>query len=336
MLQKKLKMIKRQERENNNAAVSKAASVLKSLSSDLKPVKNVEDFKLNVLKSGNYALDWCLGCGGLPQSRIVELFGEPSTGKTTLAQMFVANVQKAGGVAAWIDAEGVFEFKHAKKLGINPEELLFCRPTSGEKGLTEVINAISSKKIDLVVVDSVAALLPKVSKLRSLEDNEQPARLAALMSRGIQKINQELVSNNKLPCVVFINQVRAKIGVMFGDNTDTTGGKALKFFASVRMKTLSSKKLVDEETGLVRGVSVSISNTKNKVGMPFRHIVIDVDYTNGVDRSSGLLDVLVKQKIVQQDGRSFVFGEHRFMKKKFRQFFVENRKEILGLLYGKL
>ncbi len=261
---------------------------------------------VSTIPTGSLELDYALGVGGIPRGRVVEIFGPESSGKTTLALHVIAEAQKRSGAAAFVDAEHALDASYAKMLGVNIDELLISQPDTGEQALeiTEVL--VRSGAVDVVVIDSVAALVPRAEIDGEMGDS-LPGLQARLMSQALRKLTAAISKSRT--CVVFINQMREKIGIMFGNPETTTGGRALKFYASVRLDIRRISAIKDGEE--VVGSRVKVKVVKNKVAPPFREADFDIVYGEGISRLGSLLDLGVTHKVVEKSGAWYGYGSER-------------------------
>ncbi len=277
--------------------------------------------QVEVIPTGSLGLDIALGIGGMPRGRVVEIYGPESSGKTTLALQVVAEAQKLGGAAAFIDAEHALDPSYAKKLGVNTEELLVSQPDSGEQALEIADMLVRSGAVDVVVVDSVAALTPKAEIEGEMGDSHMGLH-ARLMSQALRKLTGNIKRSNTL--VIFINQIRMKIGVMFGNPETTTGGNALKFYASLRLdiRRIGALKRGEEVIGNQTRVKV----VKNKLAPPFKQTEFDILYNEGISKHGELIDIGVEQGIVEKSGAWYTYKKDRIGQGKdnARQFLKEN------------
>ena len=288
------------------------------------------------VSTGSLGLDVALGIGGLPRGRVVEIYGPESSGKTTLTLHAVAEMQKLGGTAAFVDAEHALDPQYAERLGVNIDDLLVSQPDTGEQALEITDMLVRSGAVDVVIIDSVAALTPKAELEGDMGDTHVGLQ-ARLMSQALRKLTANIKRSNTL--VIFINQIRMKIGVMFGSPETTTGGNALKFYASVRLdiRRIGAIKKGDE----VLGNDTRVKVVKNKVAPPFKQVTFDILYGEGISREGEISDLGVDQGIIQKSGAWYSYGSERIGqgKDKVRQFLKEHRemaKEIEQQIRDKL
>jgi recombination protein RecA len=276
---------------------------------------------IDAIPTGAISIDFALGVGGLPRGRVVEIFGPESSGKTTLALQVIAEAQKLGGMAAFVDAEHALDAVYAQKLGVDVDNLLVSQPDNGEQALEIVEVLIRSGGVDVVVVDSVAALVPK-AEIEGEMGEAQMGLQARLMSQALRKLTG-VVAKSKT-CLIFINQLREKIGVMFGNPETTTGGRALKFYASVRLDIRRIASIKDGD--VVVGGRTRVKVVKNKVAPPFREAEFDVMYGEGISRTGDLIDLAVEKRIVEKSGAWFAYGGERLGqgRENAKQFLKEN------------
>ena len=266
----------------------------------------VKQVDVEVIPTGAVSLDIALGIGGVPRGRIVEVYGPESSGKTTLSLHIVANAQKKGGTAAFIDAEHAMDPVYAKRIGVNVDELLISQPDSGEQALDIVETLVRSNAVDIIVVDSVAALVPRAEIEGEMGDSHMGLQ-ARLMSQALRKLTAIISKTNAT--VIFINQLRMKIGVVFGNPETTTGGQALKFYSSVRLEVRRAAQIKKGEE--VVGNRVKVKVVKNKVAPPFKLAEFDIMYNEGISVAGDALDTGVVFEVVKKSGNSYVFGEEK-------------------------
>ena len=273
------------------------------------------------ISTGSVSLDYALGIGGVPRGRVIEVFGPESSGKTTLALQIIAQAQKVGGMAAFVDAEHALDAQYARKLGVQLENLLVSQPDNGEQALEIVEVLVRSGAVDVIVVDSVAALVPR-AEIEGEMGEAQMGLQARLMSQALRKLTG-IVSKSKT-CLIFINQLREKIGVMFGNPETTTGGRALKFYSSVRIDIRRIGAIKDGD--VVVGGRTRVKIVKNKVAPPFREAEFDVMYGEGISKEGDLLDLAVDRKIVEKSGTWFAFDGERLGqgRENVKQFLKDN------------
>ena len=284
---------------------------------------DVKRVDVEAIPTGSISLDIALGIGGVPRGRVVEVYGPESSGKTTLTLHIVANAQKAGGVAAFVDAEHALDPEYAKRIGVKINDLLISQPDTGEQALDIVETLVRSNMVDVIVVDSVAALVPK-AEIEGEMGDQHVGRQARLMSQALRKLTAIIANSNTT--VIFINQIRMKIGVMFGNPETTTGGQALKFYSSVRIEVRRSAQIKKGE--VVVGNRVKAKVVKNKVAAPFRTAEFDIMYNEGISLAGDLLDAGVLYGAVKKAGNSFSFGELKLGvgRETAKTFLKENQK----------
>lgn len=284
--------------------------------------------QVDAIPTGCLSLDLALGIGGVPRGRIIEIYGPESSGKTTLAQHIVAEAQKMGGVAAFVDAEHALDPEYAKKIGVNIDEMFISQPDTGEQALEIVETLVRSNAVDVIVVDSVAALVPKAEIEGDMGDQHMGLQ-ARLMSQALRKLAGVISKSHTT--VIFINQIRMKIGVMFGNPETTTGGNALKFYASIRIEVRRSAQLKQNEQIIGNRVKVDIK--KNKVAPPFRKCEFDIMYNEGISIAGDLLDVGVLYGTVEKRGNSYAFGEEKLgVGRETARMYLKDHPETLARL----
>ena len=284
------------------------------------------------ISSGNLALDIALGIGGFPRGRIIEIYGPEASGKTTLALCAIAEIQKNGGVAGFIDAEHAFDRNNAKNLGVQVEDLLLAQPDYGEQGLEIAEQLVRVGKLDIVVVDSVAALVPKNELEGDMGDSHMGLH-ARLMSQALRKLSGVTSKSNSI--LIFINQLRSKIGVVFGNPETTTGGNALKFYSSIRLDVRRANQIKSGEE--VKGHRMKIKVSKNKLAPPFRVAEVDLIYGVGISKMGILLDLALNYEIVQKSGTWFSYGKDRLGQGRENSIqFLEETPEIAEEINNKI
>lgn len=284
---------------------------------------DVKRVDVEAIPTGSLSLDIALGIGGMPRGRIVEVYGPESSGKTTLTLHTIANAQKMGGVAAFIDAEHALDPEYAKRIGVNINNLLISQPDSGEQALDIVETLVRSNAVDVIVVDSVAALVPR-AEIEGEMGDQHVGRQARLMSQALRKLTAIIAKSNVV--VIFINQLRMKIGVMFGNPETTTGGNALKFYSSIRVEVRKSAQVKKGEE--VVGNQVNVKIAKNKVAPPFKTTSFFIMYNEGISWADDVLDTGLKYEIIKKQGNTHAFGEVKLGvgREQARTFLKENPK----------
>lgn len=286
------------------------------------------DISVDVIPTGSLSLDLALGIGGYPKGRIIEIYGPESSGKTTLTLHAIAEIQKKGGRAAFIDAEHAIDPVYAKALGVNIDELILSQPDSGEQGLEIAETLVRSGAIDLIVVDSVAALVPQVELDGEMSDSQMGLQ-ARLMSKALRKLSGVM---NKTDCtIIFINQLREKIGVMFGNPETTTGGRALKFYSSVRIEIRRSG-AIKQGTEIV-GNETTIKVVKNKVAPPFKTVSVDIIYGEGISKTGEILDAAVDKDLIEKSGAWYAYnGEKIGQGRENAKTYLKEHPELMDQL----
>lgn len=282
------------------------------------------DTNIEVLPTGCLSLDLAIGVGGLPRGRIIEIYGPESSGKTTVALSCIAETQKAGGIAAFVDAEHALDPVYAKNLGVNLDELYVSQPDTGEQALDITASLVNSKAVDIIVVDSVAALTPKAEIEGDMGDSHVGLQ-ARLMSQALRKLTA--ITNKSKTCIIFINQLREKVGVMFGNPEVTAGGKALKFYASVRIDVRKADALKDSEGAYGNHTKAKI--VKNKVSPPFKTAEFDIIFGKGISKGSCLIDLGLQYDIIQKSGAWFSYnGEKIAQGREKAVVYIESNPEV--------
>ncbi len=303
-------MSKNNEANNNDKHLATASAVEQIRSKfgegSIMKFGQARTMVVDAVPSGCLSLDIALGVGGVPRGRVIEIFGPEASGKTTLAQHIVAEVQKLGGIAAFVDAEHALDPEYAQKIGVNVNELLISQPDTGEQALEIVETLVRSNGVDVIVIDSVAALVPRAEIEGEMGDSHMGLQ-ARLMSQALRKLTG-IVSKTRT-VVIFINQTRQKIGVFFGNPETTTGGTALKFYSSVRIEVRRSAQI--KQGDKIIGNRVKVKVVKNKVSAPFRTTEFDIMYNEGISRAGDMIDTGVEWGVIKKSGNTYSFGEEK-------------------------
>jgi recombination protein RecA len=284
---------------------------------------DVPKVDVEAIPTGALSLDMALGIGGVPRGRVIEIYGPESSGKTTLTLHIVANAQKAGGLAAFVDAEHALDPEYAKRIGVNINDLLISQPDTGEQALDIVETLVRSNMVDVIVIDSVAALVPR-AEIEGEMGDQHVGRQARLMSQALRKLTAIIAQSNVV--VIFINQIRMKIGVMFGNPETTTGGQALKFYSSVRLEIRRSAQIKKGEA--IVGNRTKVKVVKNKVAAPFKTAEFDIMYNEGISIAGDVLDTGILYQVVKKSGNSYSYGEIKLGvgRENAKNFLKENMK----------
>lgn len=294
--------------------------------------QNAGDTNIEVLPTGCLSLDLAIGVGGLPRGRIIEIYGPESSGKTTVALHVIAETQKAGGVAAFVDAEHALDPVYAKNLGVNLDELYVSQPDTGEQALDITASLVNSQAVDVIVVDSVAALTPKAEIEGDMGDSHVGLQ-ARLMSQALRKLTA--ITNKSKTCIIFINQLREKVGVMFGNPEVTAGGKALKFYASVRIDVRKADALKDSDGAYGNHTKAKI--VKNKVAPPFKTAEFDIIFGKGISKGSCLIDLGLQYEILEKSGAWFSYNGEKFAQGREKAInYLESNVEVATEIHNKI
>ena len=331
MTQAILRVVEREDNSDRKRALEAALSQIDRAfgkGSVMKLGQREKAVETEAVSTGSLGLDIALGIGGLPRGRVVEVYGPESSGKTTLALHAVAEIQKRGGIAAYVDAEHALDPGYAKKLGVDIDELLISQPDTGEQALEITDTLVRSGSVDIVVVDSVAALTPK-AEIEGEMGDQLPGLQARLMSQALRKLTGSISKSNTI--VLFINQIRMKIGVMFGNPETTTGGNALKFYASVRLDIRRIGAIKDRDE--VIGNQTRVKVVKNKVAPPFRQVEFDIMYGHGISKTGELIDLGSKAGIVEKSGSWFSYDGNRIGQgRENAKQFLETNKDVAAAI----
>src|SRR2546423_2047825 len=331
MLQAGFRGVEREEKKDRKRALEAALSQIDRAfgkGSVMKLGQREKAVDADAVSTGSLGLDIALGIGGLPRGRVIEIYGPESSGKTTLGLHAVAEIQKKGGIAAYVDAEHALDPGYAKKLGVDIDELLISQPDTGEQALEITDTLVRSGSVDIVVVDSVAALTPK-AEIEGEMGDQLPGLQARLMSQALRKLTGSISKSNTI--VVFINQIRMKIGVMFGNPETTTGGNALKFYASVRLDIRRIGAIKDRDE--VTGNQTRVKDVKNKVAPPFRQVEFDIMYGHGISKTGELVDLGAKAGIVEKSGSWFSYdGQRLGQGRESAKQYLEANKDVAAAI----
>ena len=316
---------KETEKDSVNKEVEKVVEEIKEKFGEgmIMKLGDVRKVDVEAIPTGSISLDIALGIGGVPRGRVIEIYGPESSGKTTLSLHIVANAQKAGGTAAFVDAEHALDPEYAKRIGVEINDLLISQPDTGEQALDIVETLVRSGAVDIIVVDSVAALVPR-AEIEGEMGDQHMGRQARLMSQALRKLTAIVAKSNTI--VIFINQIRMKIGIVFGNPETTTGGQALKFYSSVRIEVRRSAQIKKGEE--VVGNRVKAKVVKNKVAPPFKNTEFDIMYNEGISQTGDMIDTGVKYEAVKKSGNSYVFGETKLGvgRENAKQYLKDNPK----------
>lgn len=286
--------------------------------------ENFSDWENNTISTGSVNLDKALGINGLPKGRIIEIYGNESCGKTTIALQTAKECQKQGGRVAYIDAENALDINYVRSIGVNTEKMLLAQPESGEQAFTIVDSLIKTGQIDLIIVDSVAALIPQ-SELDGDVFDQNIGAHARLMSKGLRMIQNSISKHNV--CVIFINQMREKVGIMFGNPEVTTGGRALKFFSSIRMEVRKSELIKDGNEPV--GITTKVTITKNKIGIPLKVAYVDIFFGKGFDYTNEIVNFAINYNIIKKNGSWFSYNDKKIAQGKNQTLdILSNDKEL--------
>ena len=324
-----------EDRNNKNRAIDMALSQIEKQfgkGSIMKLGERAVPTEVQSISTGSISFDAALGVGGFPKGRVIEIYGPESSGKTTIALHAIAQAQKVGGSAAFIDAEHAMDAKYAKMLGVNTDELLVSQPDSGEQALEIAEVLVRSGAIDILVIDSVAALVPK-AELEGEMGDSLPGLQARLMSQALRKLTAVVAKSNT--CMIFINQIREKIGVMFGNPETTTGGRALKFYSSVRVDIRRIGSIKEGE--VVIGNRTRVKIVKNKMAPPFREAEFDILYNQGISYEGDLLDLGVEKRLIEKSGAWFSYKSERLGQgRENSKQFIREHPDVAKALDSKL